>query len=189
LTVQTNGTGVVQLSSVSIYYTAYPDAADNELGNYPGYFHSNDEKLNHVWYAGAYTNQICIIDADSGNSLVHLATISSADNDTFTTTWYNNYTITNGTSAFVDGAKRDRTVWPGDYTVAIPSTFVATGELLSIRNGLDSLWLLQNASGAMPYAGVPFYPTVQAIVGPSFWSFTYHCHGYVSYRLFYGHAH
>lgn len=62
-------------------------------------------------------------------------------------------TITNGTVAFVDGAKRDRTVWPGDYTVSLPSTFVSTGDLAGIRNGLDSLFLLQNASGAMPYAG------------------------------------
>jgi len=41
----------------------------------------------------------------------------------------------------------------GDYTVSIPSTFVATNDLDGARNGLDSLYQLQNASGAMPYAG------------------------------------
>jgi hypothetical protein len=24
---------------------------------------------------------------------------------------------------------------------------------------------------------VPFYPELKAIIGPSFWSFSYHCHG------------
>jgi len=41
-------------------------------------------------YAGAYTNQICQIDADAGNSLVHLGVVPTANNDTFLTTWYNN---------------------------------------------------------------------------------------------------
>lgn len=177
MTVQTNGTGAVQLSSLSIYFTAYPDAAEGEIGNYAGYFHSNDEKLNHVWYAGAWTNQLCIIEADAGNSLVHLGVVTSANNDSFLTTWYNNYTITNGTSAFVDGAKRDREVWPGDYTISLPSAFVSFNDVTGARNGLDSLFMLQNASGAMPYSGIPFYPDIRAIVGLSFWSFTYHCHG------------
>jgi hypothetical protein len=90
MTLQTNGTGAVSLSNVIIHYTAYPQAATDLSSAYTGYFHSNDEELNAVWYAGAYTNQICHITPDSGNSLVHLGTISSANNDSFLTTWYNN---------------------------------------------------------------------------------------------------
>ena len=73
--------------------------------------------INRVWYAGAYTNQICTIDPDHGNALVHLREdgFSSTDPQTpINVTWYNNYTITNGTSALVDGAKRDRLDWAGD---------------------------------------------------------------------------
>jgi len=44
----------------------------------------------------------------------------------------------------------------GDYTVSMPSTFVATNDLSGARNGLDSLFQLQNASGAMLYAGGMF---------------------------------
>ena len=32
---------------------------------------------------------------------------------------------------------------------------------------------------------VPFYPELQAIIGPSFWSFTYHCHGLTDLYLYY----
>lgn len=90
MTLQTNGTGLVTVSNVSIHFTAYPQAASDPASAYTGYFHSNDEELNAVWYAGAYTNQICQIEADSGNSLVHLGVVNAANNDSFLTTWYNN---------------------------------------------------------------------------------------------------
>jgi hypothetical protein len=67
-----------------------------------------------------------------------------------------------------DGAKRDREVWPGDMSVALPSVFVSTNDLESVRNALNSLVSLQNATtGLMPYAGIPFSDL--GIV-----SFTYH---------------
>lgn len=90
MTLQTNGTGPISISNVSIHFTAYPQAARDPTSAYTGYFHSNDEELNAVWYAGAYTNQICQIDSDYGNSLVHLGVINAANNDSFLTTWYNN---------------------------------------------------------------------------------------------------
>jgi hypothetical protein len=37
--------------------------------DYPGYFNSDSEKLNRVWYAGAYTNQLCTADPTTGNAL------------------------------------------------------------------------------------------------------------------------
>lgn len=49
-----NGTGSIQLAGVSVYFTAAPT---QDLQAYKGYFHSDDETLNRVWYAGAYTNR------------------------------------------------------------------------------------------------------------------------------------
>jgi len=49
LTLQSNGTGEVILSNVSIHFTAYPQAATDLTSAYTGYFHSNDEELNAVW--------------------------------------------------------------------------------------------------------------------------------------------
>lgn len=56
---------------------------------------------------------MCTIDPRYGNALPFLRIINSADNLTTPVPWFNNYTITNGTSALVDGAKRDRLVWAG----------------------------------------------------------------------------
>ena len=72
-----------------------------------------------------------------------------------------------------DGAKRDREVWPGDMSIALPSVFVSTNDMLSVRNALDSLVSLQNATtGQMPYAGFPFSDL--GIV-----SFTYHLYSLI----------
>lgn len=56
---------------------------------------------------------MCTIDPNHGNALVHLFEINSSTSDATNVTWYNNYTITEGSSALVDGAKRDRIVWAG----------------------------------------------------------------------------
>jgi hypothetical protein len=105
---------------------------------------------------------------------------------------YLNTTITNGSSAVVDGAKRDRLVWPGDYVslfaiplrleahdilnqaVAFPAIAVSTYDLISVSNGLDSLFAEQTVSGQLPYAGFPF-PTP-----PTTLSFTYHLYSLIA---------
>ena len=51
-----------------------------------------------------------------------------------TSDWWLNTTITNGTSALTDGAKRDRLVWSGDMAIAVPSIAVTTFDLISIQN-------------------------------------------------------
>lgn len=79
--------------------------------------HRADELLNRIWYAGAYTNQMCTIDPHYGNALVHLREINSSVSDAINVTWWSNYTITNGSSALVDGAKRDRIVWAGGQQI------------------------------------------------------------------------
>ncbi|KAF7536430.1 hypothetical protein G7054_g4570 [Neopestalotiopsis clavispora] len=166
LTVVHNTTGTVSISNLTVYWTASPEMSDPAA--YTGYFHSSDEKLNRVWYAGAYTNQLCSIDPTTGNSL-----------GLPLTGWEYNYTIANGTSVLVDGAKRDRLVWPGDIAISGPSIFVSTNSLDTIRNGIDSLFILQQSDGRLPYAGTPFSKFVGEKTGVPdlfLWSFTYHCH-------------
>ena len=179
-----NTTGTVDLSGLSIFFTAIPQVAEDHMGAYTGYFHSNDEQLNRIWYAGAYTNELCTIDPTAGNSLIYLGVVQSNSTITEPLPWYVNYTIANGSSVLVDGAKRDRLVWPGDMAIAVPSMAVSTYELSTIRDSLDSLLVLQNQStGALPYAGRPFGTRV-----PIF-SFTYHLYsliGIYDYYLYTG---
>lgn len=66
MTVVSNTSATVNVKSVSVYFTASPS---HELQHYTGYFHSNDELLNRIWYAGAYTNQLCTIDPAYGDSI------------------------------------------------------------------------------------------------------------------------
>jgi hypothetical protein len=80
LSVWHNGTGTVTLENLTIDFTASPEMAD--LRDYSGHFNSDNEKLNRVWYAGAYTNQLCSIDPTTGNALG----VSGTD-------WHYNYTI------------------------------------------------------------------------------------------------
>lgn len=80
LTVVHNSTGTISLSNVTVYWTTSPEMSDPAA--YTGYFHSDNEKLNRVWYAGAYTNQICSADPTTGVALG--APVAG---------WYYNYTI------------------------------------------------------------------------------------------------
>ena len=105
-----NTTGGIEVQQVTVQFTPMPHWQDNKLGDYTGYFHCNDELVNRIWYAGAYTNQLCTIDPNHGNALVHFDEVTSESNQTMTDTWWNNATITNGSSSLVDGAKRDRLV-------------------------------------------------------------------------------
>lgn len=134
-------------------------------------------------YAGAYTDQLCTIDPTHGNSLIHLGETDLDTNSTVT--WYNNGTIANGTSVLVDGAKRDRLVWPGDMAISLPATAVSTFDLISARNGLDSLFILQTSAGALPYAGTPFFQFIQAAYAGYAWSYTYHLHALNSVWAYY----
>ncbi|CAG8045141.1 unnamed protein product [Penicillium nalgiovense] len=175
LTVVSNTTATVSLKSLRVKFTAAPD---QDLRAYTGYFHSDDELINKIWYAGAYTNQLATINPKHGNSLVHLGAISSGDDIHLpqTDTWWNNYTITNGSSTITDGAKRDRLVWPGDMSIALESIAVSTGDLYSVRTALESLFTLQKSNGQLPYAGKGFFASV---------SYTYHLHSLIGASFLY----
>lgn len=101
----------------------------SNLRAYQGYFHSNDEDLNKIWYSGAYTLQTNNVPVDTGRWIPALQS-----------GWANNGTLGPGDTIIVDGAKRDRAVWPGDMGVAVPSTFVSTGDLDSVKNALQTMY-------------------------------------------------
>lgn len=77
--------------------------AQEDLRDYQGYFYtSNDRLLNRVWYAGAYTVQTNIAPQDTGRFLPQVKP-----------GWAYNASLGVAAPVLVDGAKRDRAVWPG----------------------------------------------------------------------------
>ncbi|RDI85922.1 putative metabolite transport protein [Venturia inaequalis] len=116
----------------------------SHLQAYQGYFHSSDELVNKIWYAGAYTLQTNAVPTNTGRQV-----------PTLTYGWANNATLGPGDTIIVDGAKRDRAVWPGDMGVAVPAAFVSTGDLESVRNALQVMYDYQNKDGSFPEAGPP----------------------------------
>ena len=110
---------------------AYQPAWSN-LQAYQGYFFCNDDLLNRIWYAGAYTLQTNAVPAGTGRAFPIL-----------NSGWLNNESLDLGTSdptIYVDGSKRDRTVWAGDLAIAVPSILVSTGDMDGVRNTLQVLY-------------------------------------------------
>lgn len=164
LTVAGNTTAMVSVRSVQVHFTPVPS---QDLRDYKSYFHCNEDLVTRIWYAGAYTNQLCTIDSAYGNALVSQAKDVALPE---TVPWWSNSTITNGTRTITDGAKRDRLVWPGDMSIALESIAVSTADLYSIRTGLESLFALQKGDGQLPYVGNSDLGGV---------SFTYHLHSLI----------
>lgn len=142
ITIFLESDGWVDLHRVSVNFTASP--AMRDLRSYPNYFLSNDDLLNRIWYAGAYTVQLDTIDPHQGHVW-----------PSPTVGWENDAVISEGTSVLVDGAKRDRNVWPGDLGISQPTAFVSTGDTASTRAVLDILFNEQDSQGGLPYCGPP----------------------------------
>ncbi|WP_165978116.1 hypothetical protein [Actinomadura darangshiensis] len=53
----------------------------------------------------------------------------------------------------MDGAKRDRTVWPGDLGIEIPSAYAAFDDTESARNALTTVYDHQRDTGELPCSG------------------------------------
>lgn len=107
----------VEIHNVSLELAFQPTWPN--LRAYQGYFHCNDDLLNKIWYSGAYTLQANSVPPTTGRAW-------PAPQDG---SWVNTALIGPGETILVDGAKRDRTVWPGDLGVAVPSAFYSTGDL------------------------------------------------------------
>ncbi|KAK3044338.1 hypothetical protein LTS18_001541, partial [Coniosporium uncinatum] len=114
----------------------------SNLQAYSGCFHSSDQELNKDWYSGAYTLQTNAVATDTGRQVPCVSN-----------TWANDAFLGPGVEVMVDGAKRDRAVWPGDMGVAVPSTFVSIGDLEAVKNALQVIYDYQNPDGSFPGAG------------------------------------
>ena len=143
LTLFLDSGGYVDLDGVSLAFTAAPGNSDPAA--YPDYFCSNDYTLNQIWYAGAYTVQLDSIDPAQGR--VWPAPSSG---------WENNGVVGVGSEVLVDGAKRDRSVWPGDMGVSTPTAYVSTDDMTAVRNSLSTMYQNQKSTGELPYGGPEF---------------------------------
>lgn len=146
LTLFTDSAGTIDVDHVSLAISFAPDMAN--LRDYDNYFHSSDPLLDRIWYAGAYTVQTNTIAPTTGRVWGPPAS-----------GWDNSGTVGVGSEVLVDGAKRDRTVWPGDLGVSVPTEYASLGDLTPTRNALTTLYQHQAASGELPFAGpeVNFY--------------------------------
>jgi len=55
-----NTTGSLEVEQITVHFTAMPNRAEDQLRNYTGYFHCDDELINRIWYAGAVSTSIRI---------------------------------------------------------------------------------------------------------------------------------
>ena len=142
LLAQANETTTLDVDSITLELSFQPNWSN--LKAYQGYFHCNDETLNKIWYSGAYTIQTNAVPVNTGRQV---PTLSSG--------WANNGSLANGSITIVDGAKRDRAVWPGDMAIAVPSAFYSVGDIEFVRTALQTMYDHQNADGSLPEAGPP----------------------------------
>jgi hypothetical protein len=117
----------IEITDISLEISFQPTWSN--LQAYQGYFYSSDETLNKIWYSGAYTIQTNSVPVDTGRRVPF---VSSG--------WANDGLLGNGSTIIVDGAKRDRAVWPGDMGVAVPAAFYSLGELDSVKNALQVMY-------------------------------------------------
>ena len=103
--------------------------------------------------------------------------------------WYSNATLTNGSSALVDGAKRDKLIWPGDFGISLPGVFLSTNDQYTLKLSVEQLFRQQNATtGKLPYVAEPVYTNP-----PDPWfdrqrltySYTYHMHNLLALNHYY----
>ncbi|KAF8493309.1 Six-hairpin glycosidase [Gautieria morchelliformis] len=146
LTIASSSMSSVSVSNVSVAIEFMPHWDD--LRAYTGYFYADGQDiLNKAWYAGAYTVQTNTVPLNTGRQVPF---VDSA------TGWLNNATLGVAGPIIVDGAKRDRAVWPGDMGIAVPTQFVSTLDLLPTKNALSTQFSAINPdTGALPESGPP----------------------------------
>ncbi|KAK7680793.1 hypothetical protein QCA50_016101 [Cerrena zonata] len=115
-----------------------------------GYFFASDpvfhdkDFLTKIWYAGAYTLQTNTVPLHTGRQIPFVPSPG----------WQNDATLGVAGPIIVDGAKRDRAVWPGDMGVAVPTQFVSTNDLLPTKNALSTMFAaIDPKTGALPESG------------------------------------
>ncbi|CCF84202.1 alpha-L-rhamnosidase-related protein [Nitrolancea hollandica] len=120
--------GRVDIDSLQLDFTPRLGTPDT----YAGCFESNDELLNRIWYAGAYTLDLDTTDPERSN----------------------------GSSRILDGAKRDRAVWSGDLALEARIAYVTHGHAEPVRDSLADLADHQRPDGAIPPTSLGDYRPV-----------------------------
>ncbi|KAF5329398.1 hypothetical protein D9619_009233 [Psilocybe cf. subviscida] len=150
LTIVSTSTASLTISNVSCAISFMPHVED--MRDYSGYFYAQDpgsedhDFLTKVWYSGAYTIQTNTVPLNTGRKVPFSAPGS----------WANNAQLGVAGPIIVDGAKRDRAVWPGDMGIAVPAQFVSTNDLLPTKNALSTMFAAINPkTGALPESGPP----------------------------------
>ncbi|KAI0338612.1 Six-hairpin glycosidase [Trametopsis cervina] len=154
LTIVSTNPDPVSISNVTCAISFMPHTEN--LRDYSGYFYATDpdfhdnDFLTKIWYAGAYTVQTNTVALNSGRAVPFVSSPG----------WRNNATLGVAGPIIVDGAKRDRAVWPGDMGVAVPTQFVSTNDLLPTRNALSTMFAaIDPRTGALPESGPPLSQT------------------------------
>jgi hypothetical protein len=136
--------GSVDVSGVSVAFSPDPERAIPN--QYPNYFYSNDDVLNKAWYGGAYTFQTNVI-------LNHEGRVPPAP----ATNWDNTGAVGEvGNVVIVDGAKRDRTVWPGDLAISLPTGYASLHDTEAAKNAIVTLFNHQQGDGHLQWCGPPW---------------------------------
>ncbi|CAK5269996.1 unnamed protein product [Mycena citricolor] len=151
LTIVADGADPLTISNISLALTFMPHWDD--LRAYPGYFFAPDPGfhdinfLTKIWYAGAYTVQTNTIDSHQAR----LQPCSPSGG------WSNDASGGPVTGPIlVDGAKRDRNVWPGDCGISTHTELVALNDLEPTKNSLTVMFSTQDhVTGALNYSGPP----------------------------------
>src|SRR5256885_15511140 len=143
LTIFLSTAGFVDLSGVSLNFTPAPGKANPAA--YANYFYSSDNLLNRIWYAGAYTVQTNIIASNQGRIWPPPPS-----------EWDNSAVVGVGNSVLVDGSKRDRTIWPGDLGISVPTDYASMNDLETVRNTLTTMYHAQASNGELPWSGPVF---------------------------------
>ncbi|KAL3426868.1 bacterial alpha-l-rhamnosidase domain-containing protein [Phlyctema vagabunda] len=167
---------VLELTEISAEFTSMPHWQD--LKAYPSYFYSSDDLLNRLWYAGAYTNQLSTLAKDQGRR----CELDSG--------WLNNAVCcTSGDTIITDAPRRDRTIWAGDLAIVIWTQFATLNDQISMKNGLDTLFGVQNEDGHFPWAGPPIcHDSVSKIAKKDTWPYvsdSYHLWTILTARNYY----
>ena len=186
LTIVSTSIGSVTISNVSVAIEFMPHWDD--LRAYTGYFYADGEWImNKAWYAGVSNHDFGVqISNDTGDRHTlcrltlcpctqgvrcHSSTLVRASgvpeflasliNCFIALGWLNNATLGIAGPIIVDGAKRDRAVWPGDMGIAVPTQFVSTLDLLPTKNALSTQFSAINPfSGALPESGKSYVFTL-----------------------------
>ncbi|WYZ46556.1 hypothetical protein EsH8_IX_000781 [Colletotrichum jinshuiense] len=134
----------VTVSSI-VCHLGYSPSQDDP-SQYAGHFYTpDDDVLVRAWYAGVFTAQTNIAPPNTSRWLPQVKD-----------GWAYNATLGAEGPMLLDGAKRDRAVWPGDLGVAGTTAYLGLGAvgLESVYYALETMFIYQNAStGALPFAG------------------------------------